>query len=70
MLLPAGEADVILNRLACQEFPLELIRKLTAEDEENGACRAWLVEVVEEEEANEFENDEDEVALSDLFLWD
>ncbi|MEQ2218897.1 hypothetical protein XENOCAPTIV_009638, partial [Xenoophorus captivus] len=62
------EDDVMLSRLACQEFPLELMRKLTAEDEENEACRGWLAGVVEEEEAKEFENADDELALSGLFL--
>lgn len=67
MLLPAGEDDVMLSRLACQEFPLELMRKLIDEEEENEAFRAWLG-VAEEEEAKEFEN-ADELALSGLFLW-
>ena len=60
------EDDAMLSRLACQVFPLELMRKLTAdEDEEDEAYRGWLAEEPEAEEENELEKDDDELAPSD-----
>lgn len=73
MLPPLVEGDVMLSLLDCQEFPLELMRKLTAaEDEEDEEYRDWLAcePIEEEEEENEFEKVDDELAPSDLCLWD
>ncbi|TNN87893.1 hypothetical protein EYF80_001857 [Liparis tanakae] len=72
--LPAAGEDELLSCLDCQEFPLELIRKLTAdedeEDEEDRELRVWLAEEPEgdEEEENELEKVEDEPAPSGLCL--
>lgn len=70
MLPLLAEDDPTLSRLECQEFPLELMRKLTAdEDEEDDEQRGWLAGEPAEEEEKELENVDDEPAASGLGLW-
>lgn len=64
--------DVTLSRLECQAFPLGLMRKLTAdEDEEDEEYRGWLAgePAEEEEEEKELEKADDDPAPSGLCLW-
>lgn len=60
----------MLNRLECHEFPLELMRKLTADvDEEDAVWCGWFAGEPADEEENELEKVDDDPAVSDRDLW-
>lgn len=57
----------MLNRLECHEFPLELMRKLTVdEDEEDAVWCGWFAGKPAGEEENELEKEADDPAERDL----
>lgn len=60
----------MLNRLECHEFPLELIRKLTVDEDEDGAewC-GWLAGKPAVDEENELEKADEGPAACGRDLW-